>query len=149
MSDDASFPKSAHGIRYTRIDHVGVACDDIEAALPRWADVHGLECKHVEEVAEQRVKTAFLPVGESRIELLEPTEPDSPVGKFLAKRGPGVHHVAYRVDDIEAELARLKEQGVRLIDETPRIGAGGARIAFIHPKETMGVLTELCERDEP
>lgn len=146
--DTHTFPSSPHGVRYKLIDHLGVACPDIEAALPMWADVHGLECKHVEEVKEQKVKTAFLPVGESRIELLEPTEPDSPVGKFLEKRGPGIHHVAYRVDDIEAELARLKAQGVRLIDESPRVGAGGALIAFIHPKETGGVLTELCQRDE-
>jgi methylmalonyl-CoA/ethylmalonyl-CoA epimerase len=105
-----------------------------------------LVCEGSETVAQQGVTTAFFPVGESEVELLEPTSEESPVARFLAKRGEGIHHVALRVDNIEAALAELKEKGVRLIDETPRYGAGGAKIAFIHPQATNGVLVELCER---
>jgi len=128
-----------------KISHIGIAVENIEAALPFYRDVLGLEFEGTEVVAEQKVKVAFLGIGESRIELLEPTAPDSPVAKFLEKNGPGVHHLAYEVDGLEGRLASLKEEGVRLIDETPRIGAHHTRIAFLHPKASGGVLTELCE----
>ncbi len=128
------------------LDHIGIAVEKIDAALPVWEGVLGLPLHGIEEVADQRVKTAFLPLGESEIELLESTDPEGPIGKFIAAKGQGVHHVAFRVANIEEALAELKAKGVRLIDETPRYGAGGARIAFIHPKATGGVLVELCER---
>ncbi len=128
-----------------KISHIGIAVENIEAALPFYRDVLGLEFEGTEVVAEQKVKVAFLAIGESRIELLEPTAPDSPVAKFLEKNGPGVHHLAYEVDGLEGRLASLKGEGVRLIDETPRIGAHHTRIAFLHPKASGGVLTELCE----
>jgi len=128
------------------LDHIGIAVEKIDAALPVWEGVLGLSLHGVEDVAEQKVKTAFLPLGESEIELLEPTDPEGPIGKFIAAKGQGVHHVAFRVANIEETLAELKAKGVRLIDETPRYGAGGARIAFLHPKATGGVLVELCER---
>ena len=128
------------------LDHIGIAVEKIDAALPVWEGVLGLPLHGIEEVADQRVKTAFLPLGESEIELLEPTDPEGPIGKFIAAKGQGVHHVAFRVANIEEALAELKAKGVRLIDETPRYGAGGARIAFLHPKATGGVLVELCER---
>lgn len=128
-----------------KISHIGIAVASIDEALPFYTDVLGLEFEGTEVVAEQKVKVAFLVIGESRIELLEPTGPDSPVAKFLEKNGPGIHHLAYQVDELEARLASLKEQGVRLIDETPRLGAHHTRIAFLHPKASGGVLTELCE----
>ena len=129
-----------------KLDHIGIAVEKIDAALPVWEGILGLPLHGVEDVAEQRVKTAFLPVGESEVELLESTDPEGPVGKFIAAKGQGVHHLAFRVADIDAALAELTAKGVRLIDETPRYGAGGARIAFLHPKATGGVLVELCER---
>ena len=128
-----------------KISHIGIAVTSIEAAAPFYRDVLGMEFEGTEVVAEQKVKVAFFVVGESRIELLEPTAEDSPVAKFLAKNGPGVHHVAYEVADIEQRLAALKAEGVRLIDEAPRTGAHNTRIAFMHPKASGGVLTELCE----
>jgi methylmalonyl-CoA/ethylmalonyl-CoA epimerase len=128
-----------------KISHIGIAVDSIDAALPFYRDVLGLEFEGVEVVAEQKVKVAFLVIGESRIELLEPTAPDSPVAKFLEKNGPGIHHLAYQVDGLQERLAALKGQGVRLIDESPRLGAHHTRIAFLHPKASGGVLTELCE----
>lgn len=106
----------------------------------------GIKCHGVEEVAEQKVKTAFLPIEDTEVELLEATSPESPVAKFIEAKGEGIHHLAIRVDNLEAALAEMKEKGVRLIDEKPRLGAGGARIAFIHPKATGGVLLELSER---
>lgn len=130
----------------SRLDHVGVAVETIDDALGVYTDRLGLEPGGVHDVPDQKVRACFIPVGESRVELLEPTDPEGVIAKFLAKRGPGLHHVAYRVDDIEAALASLNKKGVRLIDETPRTGAGGARIAFLHPKDTGGVLTELVER---
>jgi methylmalonyl-CoA epimerase len=129
-----------------RLDHIGIAVEKIDAALPVWEGVLGLPLHGIEEVAEQKVKTAFMPIGESEIELLETTDPEGPIGKFIAAKGQGVHHLAFRVANIDEALAELKTKGVRLIDETPRYGAGGARIAFIHPKATGGVLVELCER---
>lgn len=129
------------------IDHIGIAVNSIDEAMKFWEGALGVKCHGVEEVAEQKVKTAFLPIDDSEIELLEGTSEDSPVSKFIAKNGPGIQHIAIRVADIEAALAELKEKGVRLIDEKPRRGAGGAKIAFLHPKATGGVLLELCQRD--
>jgi methylmalonyl-CoA/ethylmalonyl-CoA epimerase len=128
-----------------KVDHIGIATHQIDEALTLWRDVLGLEIVSTEEVTEQGVRVAMLPIGESRIELLEPLSADSPVGKFLAKRGPGIHHVAIRVSDIQAALARLKEKGTRLIDETPRLGAGGCLVAFVHPSSANGVLLELVQ----
>ena len=129
------------------IDHIGIAVNSIDEAMKFWEGALGVKCHGVEEVAEQKVKTAFLPIDDSEIELLEGTSEDSPVSKFIAKNGQGIQHIAIRGADIEAALAELKEKGVRLIDEKPRIGAGGAKIAFLHPKATGGVLLELCQRD--
>ena len=129
------------------IDHIGIAVNSIDEAMKFWEGALGVKCHGVEEVAEQKVKTAFLPIDDSEIELLEGTSEDSPVSKFIAKNGQGIQHIAIRVADIEAALGALKEKGVRLIDEKPRIGAGGAKIAFLHPKATGGVLLELCQRD--
>jgi methylmalonyl-CoA/ethylmalonyl-CoA epimerase len=128
-----------------KIDHIGIATRSIEEALGFWRDALGLEVKHIETVAEQGVNVAMLPVGEPRVELLEPTGPDTPVAKFLEKRGPGIHHVAVRVADIRAALARLKAGGARLIDEEPRRGAGDCLVAFVHPTSSGGVLLELVE----
>lgn len=128
-----------------KINHIGVAVRSIEAAVPFYRDVLGMHFEGTEVVTEQKVKVAFFSVGESRIELLEPTADDSPVAKFLEKNGEGTHHVAYEVADLAATLAQLKAAGVRLIDESPRIGAHGTRIAFLHPKASGGVLTELCQ----
>jgi len=128
-----------------KISHIGIAVASIEEATPFYRDVLGMEFEGTEVVAEQKVKVAFFAVGESRIELLEPTADDSPVAKFLEKNGPGVHHVAYEVADLEQRLNALKAEGVRLIDESPRTGAHNTRIAFMHPKASCGVLTELCE----
>jgi len=130
-----------------KVDHIGIATHQIDEALVLWRDVLGLEIDSMEEVAEQGVRVAMLPIGESRIELLEPISADSPVGKFLEKRGPGIHHVAIRVSDIRAALARLKEKGTRLIDETPRVGAGGCLVAFVHPSSANGVLLELVQHE--
>ena len=123
-----------------RIEHIGIATRSIEEALSFWRDALGLEVRHTETVEEQGVNVAMLPAGEPRVELLEPTGPDSPVAKFLDKRGPGIHHVAVRVPDIRAALARLKAGGARLIDEEPRNGAGGCLVAFVHPSSAGGVL---------
>lgn len=128
-----------------KISHIGIAVESIEQALPFYTDVLGLEYEGQEVVEEQKVKVAFLVIGESRIELLEPTASDSPVAKFLEKNGPGIHHLAYQVDGLQGRLDALKGQGVRLIDESPRTGAHHTRIAFLHPKASGGVLTELCE----
>src|SRR3954464_14936281 len=128
------------------IDHIGVATDGIDAAASFYRDWLGLEVAEIEEVANQKVRVAMLPLGESRIELLEATSDDSPISKFLLKRGPGIHHIAVRVDDIESALQSLKAKGARLIDETPRAGAGGCLVAFVHPSSTGGVLMELVQR---
>lgn len=129
-----------------KIDHLGIAVNDMDGGKTFWTDVLGLKFEGEEVVEEQKVKTAFLPVGESEVELLESTAPDGPVAKFIEKRGQGFQHVAFRVADIDAALEELKAKNIQLIDETPRRGAGGARIAFLHPKATGGVLVELCER---
>ncbi|MCA1631008.1 MAG: methylmalonyl-CoA epimerase [Acidobacteria bacterium] len=128
-----------------KIEHIGIATPKIEDALAFWRDALGLTVVHTEEVAEQGVRVAMLPVGEPRVELLEPTQAGSPVAKFLEKRGAGIHHIAVRVDDIRASLARLKRQGARLIDEEPRVGAEGCLVAFVHPSASGGVLLELVE----
>jgi methylmalonyl-CoA/ethylmalonyl-CoA epimerase len=129
-----------------KIDHIGIATKSIEEALKFWQNSLGLENVHTEIVEEQKVRVAMLPVGESRVELLEPTSDDSPISKFLEKRGGGIHHIAVEVEDIEASLAKLKAEGARLIDETPRIGAEGCLIAFVHPAATGGVLLELTQK---
>ena len=128
----------------TKINHIGVAVNSIEEALPFYRDSLGMTFSGTEEVPSQKVKVAFLSIGESKIELLEPTSPESPVAKFLEKNGPGVHHVAYGVPDVAAAIAQLTASGTRMIDTAPRDGAHGARIAFIHPKSSGGVLTEIC-----
>lgn len=129
----------------TKINHIGIAVVSLDVSLPFYRDNLSMSFAGVEDVVEQKVRVAMLQIGESKIELLEPTSPDSPVAKFLEKNGPGVHHVAYEVADIEVAIARLTEQGVRMIDAVPRNGAHGTRIAFIHPKSSNGVLTELCQ----
>lgn len=131
-----------------KIHHLGYAVEDLEAAARFYANNFGVEPSEAEIVEEQGIVTKMFGVGGSRIELLQPTRQDSPVGKFLGKRGEGFHHVAYQVDDIDASLAELKDKGVELIDEAPRIGAGGTRMAFVHPKGAFGVLTELVELPE-
>ena len=131
-----------------KIDHLGIATKGIDEALKFWQDALGLEKTHTEIVEEQKVRVAMLPIGETRIELLEPTSEDSPISKFLEKRGGGIHHIAVEVDNIEAALAKLKSDGMRLIDETPRIGAEGCLIAFVHPASSNGVLLELVQKSE-
>lgn len=128
----------------SKINHIGIAVQSIDAALPFYRDNLGMVCAGLEEVAEQKVRVAMLQIGESKIELLEPTSPESPVAKFLEKSGPGIHHIAYEVCDIEAAIAKLQQEGVRMIDTAPRKGAHGTKIAFVHPKSSVGVLTELC-----
>ncbi len=130
-----------------KIDHLGIAVPSIDGGNSFWSDILGLKMEGKETVESQKVTTAFLPVGESEVELLESTAPDGPIAKFIEKKGAGFQHVAFRVADIEDALAELKEKGVKLIDEKPRVGAGGAKIAFLHPKATGGVLVELCQRD--
>lgn len=131
-----------------KIEHIGIATRSLDDAIGFWRDALELDVVATEEVAEQGVRVAMLPIGETRVELLEPTSAASPIAKFLEKRGAGVHHIAVRVDDIRATLARLKEQGLRLIDEVPRVGAGGCLVAFIHPSSANGVLLELVEHTE-
>ena len=133
-------------MKILKIDHLGIAVNSIDAGKNFWTEALGLSFEGTETVAEQHVTTAFLPVGESEVELLESTSPDGPIAKYLDKKGEGIQHVAFRVENLDEALAELKEKGIRLIDETPRKGAGGARIAFLHPKATNGVLVELCER---
>lgn len=130
-----------------KVDHIGIATHQIDEAVALWRDVLGLELESTEEVTDQGVRVTMLPIGESHIELLEPLSAESPVGKFLAKRGPGIHHVAIGVTDIRASLAQMKEQGIRLIDETPRVGAGGCLVAFVHPSSANGVLLELVQHE--
>ena len=131
--------------RIKRIDHIAIVVDDLEAALGFWREALGLELQAIEEVPEQKSLVAFLPIGESEVELVKPTTNDSGVSRYLEKRGPGMHHVCFEVDDIQAALDRLRERGVRLINETPLSGSGGKKIAFIHPESAHGVLVELYE----
>lgn len=134
-------------MKVLKIDHLGIAVNSIEEGKNFWSDVLGLKFEGAETVQEQKVTTAFFPVGESEVELLESTAPDGPVAKYIEKKGQGIQHVAFRVENIDEALAELKEKGVQLIDQKPRIGAGGAKIAFLHPKATNGVLVELCQRN--
>jgi methylmalonyl-CoA/ethylmalonyl-CoA epimerase len=128
-----------------KINHIGIAVTSLEAALPFYRDSLGMAFAGIEEVVEQKVRVAMLQIGESKVELLEPTSEDSPVARFIEKNGAGIHHIAYEVADIEAAIAKLLAGGARMIDEKPRHGAHGTRIAFIHPKSSNGVLTELCQ----
>jgi len=128
-----------------KIDHIGIATRQLEEGLALWRDALGLPVDATEEISEQGVRIAMLPIGDTYVELLEALSPDSSVGKFISKRGPGIHHIAVQVEDINASLADLKSKGARLIDETPRIGAGGCLIAFVHPSTTSGVLLELVQ----
>lgn len=130
-----------------KVDHIGIAVKNLDETLKFYEDILGIKCVSTEVVDEQKVRVAFLPIGDTEVELLESTEEDGPVAKFIEKKGEGVQHIAYKVDDIEKTIEELKEKGIRLIDEKPRYGAGGAKIAFLHPKSTFGVLIELCQRD--
>lgn len=141
-------PKSMIGgkIVVNKVDHIGIAVSSLEESIKFYEEVLGLKLNGTEVVEEQKVKVAFLPIGDTEVELLEATSPDSAIAKFIEKKGQGVQHIAFKVDDIEAALEDMRAKGIKLIDEKPRYGAGGARIAFLHPKSTNGVLIELCER---
>ncbi len=128
----------------THIEHIGIAVKSLEAAIPVWEKMLGTTCYNIEEVVEQRVKTAFFTIGQTKIELLEATSEESPIAKFIEKKGEGVHHIAYAVEDLKAELQTADQEGFQLIDKEPRKGAEGLNIAFLHPKSTGGILTELC-----
>ena len=132
-------------MKVSHIEHIGIAVKSLDEAIPYWENVLGLKCYNIEEVADQKVRTVFFKVGEVKIELLESTSEDGTVAKFIEKKGEGVHHVAFAVNDIEGALADVEAQGIQLIDKAPRKGAEGLSIAFLHPKSTFGVLTELCE----
>lgn len=129
----------------THIEHIGIAVKSLEEAIPFWEKQLGMKCYSIEEVKEQKVRTAFFKIGQSKIELLESTDPEGPIGKFLEKKGEGVHHVAFATEGLQSNLDELAGKGVQLIDKTPRKGAEGLDIAFLHPKATAGVLMELCE----
>lgn len=133
-------------MKVKQIDHIGIAVNDIESALNFYRDALGLELADIEVVAEQKVRVAFLPISGGELELLETTEKDGPIAKHIEKNGEGIHHIALRVENLEESLAELKSKGIQLIHEEPRNGAGGAKIAFLHPKATGGLLLELCER---
>lgn len=131
-------------MKVNSIEHIGIAVTNLEESIQYYEKTLGLKCYAIEEVADQKVKTAFFKVGDTKIELLESTDPEGPIGKFIEKKGPGVHHIAFAVDDVQQALADVEEKGVKLIDTTPRNGAENLKIGFIHPKSTGGVLTELC-----
>ena len=130
----------------SHIEHIGIAVKSLDEAIPFWEKQLGLKCYAIEEVADQKVKTAFFMVGQTKIELLESTDPEGPIGKFIEKKGPGVHHLAFAVDNVNEALTAVEEKGVKLIDKTGRKGAEGLNIGFLHPKSTLGVLTELCSK---
>jgi len=130
----------------SHIEHIGIAVKNLEESIKYYEDILGFKCYSIEEVKEQKVKTAFFLVGQTKIELLESTDPEGPIGKFIEKKGEGVHHIAFAVKGLENALTEIETKGVRLIDKTPRKGAEGLDIAFLHPKSTHGVLTELCEK---
>lgn len=132
-------------MQVTHIEHLGIAVKSIEAAIPYYEEILGLKCYAIEEVAEQKVKTAFFMVGQTKLELLESTDPEGPVGKFIEKKGEGIHHLAFAVKGLQKSLDFVAEKGITLIDKSPRKGAEGLNIGFLHPKSTFGVLTELCE----
>ena len=129
----------------THIEHIGIAVKNLEEAIRLYENVFGLKCSAVEEVADQKVKTAFFMVGQTKIELLQSTDPEGPIGKFIEKKGEGVHHIAFAVNGLQDQLTAMEAKGIQLIDKVPRKGAEGLQIAFLHPKSTKGVLTELCE----
>jgi len=131
----------------SHIEHIGIAVNSLDEAIPFYEEMLGLKCYAIEEVSDQKVKTAFFMVGQTKIELLESTDPEGPIGKFIEKRGPGIHHLAYAVDEVNESLAELEENGVRLIDKQSRKGAEGLSIGFLHPKSTLGVLTEICGKE--
>ncbi len=131
----------------THIEHIGIAVKDLTTSIKYYEDILGLKCYSIEEVKDQKVKTAFFKIGQTKIELLESTETDGPIGKFIERRGEGVHHIAFAVDEIEQALSEADGKGIRLIDNKPRKGAEGLNIAFLHPKSTGGVLTEFCEKN--
>jgi methylmalonyl-CoA/ethylmalonyl-CoA epimerase len=130
-----------------KVDHIGIAVKNLKETLRFYEEILGIKCINTEIVEEQKVKVAFLPIGDTEIELLESIDKDGPIAKFIEKKGEGIQHIAYRVNDIDEAIEELKNKGIRLIDEKPRYGAGGAKIAFLHPKSTFGVLIELCERE--
>ncbi len=130
----------------THIEHIGIAVKDLKSSIEYYEKVLGLKCYSTEEVKEQKVKTAFLKIGQTKIELLESTDAEGPIAKFIEKKGEGIHHIAFAVNDLEKSLVETEEKGIRLIDKKPRKGAEGLNIAFLHPKSTFGVLTELCEK---
>jgi methylmalonyl-CoA/ethylmalonyl-CoA epimerase len=133
-------------MKLSHIEHIGIAVKSLEISIPLYEELLGLKCYAVEEVAEQKVKTAFFKIGDTKIELLESTDPEGPIGKFLEKKGEGVHHIAFATEDgLQKTLDELSGKGIQLIDKTPRKGAEGMNIAFLHPKSTGGILTELCE----
>jgi methylmalonyl-CoA/ethylmalonyl-CoA epimerase len=144
----AELTKPKEGKMAGKIAHIGIAVTDLTEAVRAFSTVMNADPESLEEVTDQKVKTAIFAAGESKVELLEGTSDDSPISKFIQKKGPGIHHVALEVTDIEKELSRLKDAGVRLIDETPRVGVGGTRVAFIHPKSTAGILVELREKEQ-
>ncbi len=129
----------------SHIEHIGIAVNNLDDAIEYYENTLGLKCYAIEEVVDQKVKTAFLKIGQTKIELLESTDPNGPIGKFIEKRGQGIHHIAFATNNIEDALTNVEKKGVRLIDKTPRKGAEGLDIAFLHPKSTFGVLTELCQ----
>jgi methylmalonyl-CoA/ethylmalonyl-CoA epimerase len=133
-------------MKISHIEHIGIAVRNLDEAIPFYEQVLGLKCYSIEEVKDQKVRTAFFKVGQTKIELLEATDPESPVGKFIENRGEGVHHMAYAVENLEECLKEAESKGIRLIDQQPRKGAEGLDIAFLHPKSTAGVLTEFCEK---
>lgn len=136
-------------MQLTHIEHIGIAVKNIEQALQYYESVLGLTCYRIEEVPDQKVRTAFLMAGQTKIELLESTAPDGPVARFIEQKGEGMHHIAFAVNGIEGALSKAAEKGIRLVDASPRLGAEGLRIAFLHPKSTFGVLTEFCEHPSP
>ncbi len=133
-------------MKTTHIEHIGIAVENLEESIRYYEEILGLSCYAIEEVIDQKVKTAFFKIGDTKIELLESTDPEGPIGKFIEKKGVGIHHLAFAVENIEGALAEVKTKGVRVIDETPRQGAEGLHIGFLHPKSTGGVLTEFCEK---
>lgn len=133
-------------MKVSHIEHIGIAVESMEEAIPFYENMLGQKCYAVEEVKDQKVKTAFFMVGQTKIELLESTDPEGPIGKFIEKKGQGIHHIAYAVDNVDESLKELDEQGVRLIDQKARKGAEGLNIGFLHPKSTLGVLTEICSK---
>lgn len=139
--------KGAYAMKALKVDHIGIAVKNLDETLKFYTDILGLECQGTEVVEEQKVRVAFLPVGDTEVELLESTTEDGPIARFIEKNGEGMQHIAFKVDNIEEAIAYMQEKGMRMIDEAPRYGAGGAKIAFVHPKSSHRVLVELSERE--